>query len=583
MLASMVTPSAAAVPDDSFRPNVGASPVSYGDLIASGVVHGRTGRLLVRADNTASLADLPQIKTVIQLPGGVLRVTPADGVDDLALARLLADRAGVRWAVPDLVLRLSPSLPDDPWVGDEWHLENTGQGGRPVDVDIDAGLAWEFATGAGQTIAILDSGVQTNHPDLSVISGHDYIDRDDDSNPASDDAAPHGTGTAGIAAARGDNGIGVAGVAYDADIYAIRLIGGNTTTEDLYNAFVEAVDAGATVLSNSWGFGTDCTPFPTYAVFDEMVGYAETEGRGGLGAVVVFAAGNGGCDASGDGILNQELVIGVAAIESSDVRAGYSNYGSTVDIGAPTGLLTTDITPGGYGSYGGDDGFYDGFSGTSGATPVVSGVVALMMEANPRITAAQVREVLCDTAVRNDIEHAGYDSDGWSPYYGCGRVDAGAAVAAVANGEPAAPAPAYVTDAPYASHVGIAWIPAEDPDGDVYTYEVVWSTSGADLATVTPVEVDGWALDLTDVTAIGDTVSWQVRARDPWGAGPFSAPVTFTVARAWQPVETPAGCAHRPFGGAVGIVLALAAAMVGGRRRETMHCGPPVTMEPRCA
>jgi subtilisin family serine protease len=559
-----------ALAEDSFFPGRGPESVRYGDLLAAGSVLGRTGHVLVRAEPGA-LDSAPGIRRVTTKRGGLLRVEPADG-DDLALARALRARPGVAWTMPDLILPLVPAAaPDDPLLGDQWHLENTGQGGRPLDVDIDATVAWEYATGAGQRIAILDSGTQLDHPDLRVIPGYDYVDRDDVPDPGDDTSNAHGTGTAGIAAAIGNNGYGVAGVAWDAEVYAIRLIGGATSTEDLYDAFYEAVDAGATVLSNSWGFNSDCSGVPDYAVFDDIFAYAEDVGRDGLGAAVVFAAGNAGCDIDADSMLRHRTIVVVSAIEAWDERAWYSNYGEVVDIGAPTALLTADVSPGGYGSYGGDDAIADGFSGTSGATPVVAGVMALMFEANPRLTARQARSVLCDTAVRMDLQGGEWDADGWSPYYGCGRIDAGAAVAAVANSAPAAPVPRLVSETAELPRVLLAWEPALDADGDVQSYTVRWSLPGDDEPRESVVTET--TIDLSEDLEEGDVVTWTVSATDPWGEGPESAPLTFTVVAA--PVEappadeprpeSPSTCAASPTGGA--LTVALAALLIRRRRR----------------
>ena len=263
-------------------------------LEAGAAVRGRTGDLLARAADPAALAALPGIVSIERLRGGLVRIRLRPGADDLALARELHARADVEWVHPDLRIDLTPALvPADPWFVDQWHLENTGQGGRVAGVDINAAQAWNTATGAGVVVAVIDSGVQLDHPDLVVVPGHDYIDRDDDPSPGTDSSAPHGTGVAGIAAATGNNGLGVAGVAWGSEVYAIRLIGGNTSTSDLYESFAEAVDAGASVLSNSWGF-YGCDGVPSIEVFTEMFDYAEDVGRGGLGSVVVFAAGNDG-------------------------------------------------------------------------------------------------------------------------------------------------------------------------------------------------------------------------------------------------------------------------------------------------
>ncbi len=586
--------------DDTFRIAPGEI-VHYRDLLDSHQILGRTGAVLVGAtgDDTrlpTAVGAIPNL-TVTPQRGGLYRVYGARGTDDLALARVLDQLPGVEFAVPDLILPLTiDTVPNDPYYSGEWHLENTGQSGV-VDTDIDAETAWLYATGAGQLIAIIDTGTQPDHPDLRVTMGYDYVDHDNDATPDYTDAtaAPHGTGTAGIAAASGNNGIGVAGVAYDADIYAIRLIGGATSTDDVYNAFAEAVDAGASVLSNSWGYGT-CDAVSASSVFSKMYRYAENKGRGGLGSVVVFAAGNDNCDTANNGMLSDDRPVVVAALESNDVRSWYSDYGDAVDISAPTNLLTTDWTTGGYGTYNGDDGYYPYFSGTSGATPVVAGVFALMFAANPRLTAADARDVLCETAVKVDLADVTYDSEGRNPYYGCGRVNAGAAVAAVANTAPEAPtvpADATVLPGPHA----LTWSPAFDADNDALRYVVRWSVSGpaptaatgagdtgtvgasvdsaadsgTDSATDTapdsragadsPIPADSGASDTGDtgaapvptsgeITVNGtfyrppvafvdtDVVTWTVAAVDPWGEGPASATATLTVAAPVVPVDT---------------------------------------------
>ncbi len=560
-----------ALADDRFFLDAGPEQASLADLEARGAVHGRTGALVVALDDPHALDGDPRIARVERRRGRVVRVVPAAGVDDLALARDLHGRPGVAWVNPDLKLRLRPaSIPNDPLYPDEWHLDDTEQGGRTNGIDINAPEAWETATGAGVTIAVIDSGVQLDHPDLVVTPGHDYIDDDDDPTPGTDSSSPHGTGVAGIAAARGNNGIGVAGVAWEADIYAIRLIGGDSSTSDLYDSFAEAVDAGADVLSNSWGF-YGCEGVPSMATFQEMFNYAEKHGPGGLGSVVVFAAGNDDCDNSDDAMLDNRYAFVVAALEWNDVRASYSNYGENIDISAPTSVLTTDMSPGGYGSYGGDDAYSDGFSGTSGATPVVSGVVALMIEANPRITAKQIRTAICESAVRNDLELAEYDKYGWSPYYGYGRIDAAAAVNLVADTAPAAPVLTAATEA-YPDRVFLSWEAAIDPDGDVTEYVVHWWLDGEDGGASDGHVTSDLRYDLTGKVAAGDVVHWTVVADDPWGAGETSVEGTLTVLEVPEaPADTgeaptPSTCATAEGSAAAGLLAV--AALLGRRRRR---------------
>lgn len=552
--------------DLRFYPGVGDELVDLATL--PGAV-GRTGELMVRGD-LGALTATPGVLATRRGPLGTWMVRVHG--DDLALARTLHHTHGITWAIPNVLFELQPTaLPNDPFVGDEWHLENIGQGGRIIDVDIDAELAWSFTNGAGQRIAILDSGVELSHPDLTVVAGRDYLDDDDDPSPGGDDAAPHGTGAAGVAAAIGDNGVGVAGVAWGADVYAIRLIGGPSSFEDVADAFEEAVDAGATVLSNSWGY-IGCERIPALAVYHEMFDYAEQQGRGGLGSAVVFAAGNDACDLSDNGMLGFDSVTAVAAVEWNDRRAWYSNWGEHVDLAAPTSLLTTDLSVGGYGSYGGSDAFVDGYSGTSAATPVVAGVFALMFASNTRLTAADAREVLCATAVRNDDALADYDETGWSPWYGCGRVDAGAAVAAVANvGAPGVPATWGAPTSIYDSRAQLVWGAALDPDNDALHYEVEWWTNPDDVALE---HVDGLSLDLGAYVHVTDTLGWRVRAVDAWGAGAWTPTLELPVVADPEPPETDKrGCTTSTAGG----LAAMAAGLLARRKRPAAPVPSSIT------
>ena len=499
-----------------------------------GVPVKRTGRLLARVDDPDAIAALPQVAGVeiLRGDGHVVGIVPAAGVDEVVLSRTLHLRDDVTWAHPDLTVRLVPmDMPDDPYVADQWHLENDGHTGWTPGVDINAETAWSITAGGGGIVAIIDTGVDVAHEDLDVIPGWDYIDDDADPHPDEEsDGGPHGTSSAGVASAIGDNGIGVAGVAYDTQVYAIRLIGGDTDYQDIYDSFAEGVDAGAWVLSNSWGFGDDCPDIPIYAIFQEAMDYAENNGRGGLGTAIVTSAGNGNCDNSNDGFQAVEWAISVAATDGHDHREWYSSYGDVVDVAAPSGsILTTDITgDNGYGDYNGDENYNPWFSGTSASAPVVSGTLALMFAANPRLTAAQARDILCETAVRNDVENGEYNAHGWSRYYGCGRIDAGSAVLAVANGVPGSPTPLAPLDEAWMDRVILTWEAAEDPDDDWLSYEVSWWIGPDDSYATTEI-VDGTRLDITGEAYLDAVVNWTVAAVDLWGPGEVSEIASFTV------------------------------------------------------
>jgi subtilisin family serine protease len=470
----------------------------------------------------------------------VAKLTLKAGSDTLKASQEIHDRPEIQWAHPDFLIDLTlHTLPDDPFVADQWHLENTGQTGAP-GVDINAELAWELTTGQGQLISIIDSGVDLSHPDLLGFSGADYVDGDDDNYPADENS--HGTACAGLAASIGNNAEGGAGVAYGAEIYGVRLLGGPTTLSDTYNAIVSSVDAGASVLSNSWGFSTSCDGYGLPALYIKALDYAEEDGRGGLGAVVLQAAGNNNCDISGDGILSYKTVVAVAALNANDDKESYSSYGTPIDIAAPSGgLITTDIVgDAGYGSYRDNPDYTGGMTGTSAATPVAAGVFALMFSVNDRLTAADARDVVCQTATRNDILDADFDESGWSPYFGCGRIDAGAAVIAVANVAPEAPVSTMTVDTVYEDRIWLDWSEAIDEDEDRLTYRVKWWTNEEEVIEAT---TNGNSLDVTDSARAGDILNWQVQAVDLWGDGPWSETYSLAVTarpEATEP-EVPAG------------------------------------------
>ena len=444
------------VPDRTwFYPHAGqerASLERHGDrfLVQGEMSVAVTGSVLVRVsdeDGLDELASHPQVARLHRLEGPYptarLVVTPE--VDPVALSRELHDRFDVRWAHPDFRLRLQPlgGGMDDTFWDTLWHLDNTGRyEGSVADADIDGPEAWVATRGEGTVVAVLDTGVDPDHEDLEVLPGYDYVDGDDDPRPEPGTSSyEHGTAMAGIAAARGNNGRGVVGVAWEASVLPIRLVGGELTTEALRNAFIFAADQGADVLSNSWSFSAStCPEVPLYAALQEGIDHAVTEGRDGLGSVVVFGSGNGGCDVSPDGLASYEPVVLVGATSDRDEVFGYSNYGAPLDLVSPSGpapdgegeyVRSTDIMgPDGYSSSMGTEDYSDTLWGTSASTPMVAGTLALMFSANPALTGDEARTLLCATADRVQEASAGYDEGGWSERYGCGRVNAAAAVQA---------------------------------------------------------------------------------------------------------------------------------------------------------
>lgn len=281
-----------------------------------------------------------------------------------------------------------PSLvTNDPYLGSAWHLSRVG-----------AMEAWDTTMGSGVTVAILDTGVDATHPDLSsrIVPGWNWFDNNADTR----DVYGHGTLVAGAAAAAGNNGIGVAGLAGQARIMPIRVsdLNGYASWGALSQALVWAADNGARVANISYVVANSAS---TISAANYM------KSKGGL---VFTSAGNYGTDA---GIAPTSSMIPVSATNSSDVKAGWSSYGNFVAISAPGEGVYTTVSGGGYGAA----------NGTSFSSPVTAGVAALVMAANPRLSAAEVENVLYSNAV--DLGAAGRD-----PLYGHGRVDAAASVRA---------------------------------------------------------------------------------------------------------------------------------------------------------
>ncbi|MEM8553830.1 MAG: S8 family serine peptidase [Pseudomonadota bacterium] len=308
----------------------------------------------------------------------------------------------VAYLQPDLVIDAS-SITSDPHSDRLWGLHNDGTNGL-AGADIDVQGAWDRSRGAGVTVAVLDTGIDASHPDLvdslwinsGEIPGNG---RDDDRNGYVDDVYGydfisnrgdavdgngHGTHIAGTIAATADNGVGVVGVAPEAKIMALKVLRDNGTgsTFDAIQALEYAVTMGADVSNMSWG-GDGYN-----WAFENALAEANEAGH-----VVVAAAGNSSVNLTDDPHFpaNYDVpnVISVAATNSYDRLASFSNYGITsVDVAAPGRSIYSTLPGGTYGTK----------SGTSMAAPHVTGTVALLLASEPWLTPAEVRQRLIDTS-----------------------------------------------------------------------------------------------------------------------------------------------------------------------------------------
>jgi len=379
----------------------------------------------------------------------------------LTLAEWLRTQPGVMSAEPQLLRQMVKKFtPDDPLFTNQWHLLNTGQQGATVGVDINVTNVWDQFRGAGVTIGIVDDGLQGSHPDLTnnfnFAISYDYRDNDNDPSPdVTQDF--HGTAVAGVAAARGSNTLGVVGVAFEASLAGIRLIGGTNQTDNLEASAMLHSNAVVFVSNNSWGPVDDgqtlAAPGPLMA---GALANGTGNGRGGLGTIFLWAGGNGrqsGDNANYDGYANSIYTIAVGALNDLGRVADYSEPGANLVVVAPAGAdgsrpqgtSTTDLV--------GTDGYNDGmqtasgdyadadytafFNGTSSATPVVSGVVALLLQANPNLGWRDVQEVLMRSATVTRPTDPDWFTNAagfhFNHDFGAGLINAGAAVALGTN------------------------------------------------------------------------------------------------------------------------------------------------------
>lgn len=410
-----------------------------------------------RTDITAALTDAPQVAVAIQQEA---RERVLRGVED------------------DIT---------DPLFPNQWHLRSSAQNGANVFPAWNAGY-----TGEGIVVASVDDGVWHAHPDIApnyrADLSYDYFGNDPDPS-----AGGHGTAVAGVMAAAADGGQCGVGAAFDAEISGVRLNLSSATDAQEASAISHRND-GIHVYNNSWG-PTDNGRIvegpgmlTEAALLDNI-----SSGRGGLGAITVWAAGNGGLNdnVNADGYANHRTVIAVGATTNTGVRSWYGEPGAPILVNAPSDGGSQGITTTGYSA----STCTNAFGGTSSAAPLVAGVVALMLEANPSLTWRDVKQILAESAMQNDPASPLWQTNAaghlFHPYYGLGRVDAAAAVtlAAAWDNLPAelnASSPVTVVNTPLpdatpGSGAGIpgAWVSSTVNIGDPLQLEHVEITLNA--------------------------------------------------------------------------------------------------------
>ncbi len=440
----------------------GAGEVELGEYVVG----------LDASTSEAELVRLAEAKGLVLLdyrPGEKLAVLgDPNHTTTLEMLEQLRSSEHTSYAEPQFIYRAY--APPDDYGEYLWGLQNTGLAGGVVGADVSAFDAWERATGEGVVVAVMDTGVDSNHPDLfdnmwrnpgevagngidddgngyvDDVHGYDFVDRDG----VAEDNWGHGTHVAGIAAAVGNDGYGVPGLAYQAQVMALKFLdvdGGGYASQGAA-AIRYAVDQGADVINMSFG-----GPGYSYAMRD-AIEYAHEHG-----VMVSAAAGNESSDndsrPSYPASYELENVISVAATDRRDRLSSFSNYGDSVALAAPG----SDIVS----TWPGEDWKY--LSGTSMAAPFVAGAIALLRELAPQHSVSDLRRALLET-VQELPENPDMVASG-------GRLDTAASLSWLAEelgvgGESDAPSGPVEDEAP----IDWIWVPHVIQSSHPYTTQL---------------------------------------------------------------------------------------------------------------
>ena len=416
-----------------------------------------TRRILVRFTGTTPWSEAQ--KLLAAYPVSLIEVCPYaddaymlnitnDAINSVALANQIYEEhpKQVLFAEVDFIKKAVLRFrPNDTFYNRQWHLNNTGSWlgySGTAGVDVNAEAAWEISRGdRGTIIAIVDDGMELNHPDFGnpskIVDPYDALSNDTNPTPpcTSSSQGPygHGIACAGVAAGEGNNGIGVSGLCMNCSVMPVRLIADQGVADStVASVFRRVCDNGAAVINNSWGYSERVT---MSSYLKSGIDYCNQNGRGGLGTSFTWASGNDNRYIYPDEMESYSGVICVGASNNSDGRSGYSNYGPGLDVVAPSNdydgwsIVTTDYSGScGYnnnGTYfgGGQDLDTTGnytytFGGTSSAAPLTAGLVGLVVSTNPGLTWQEVMTLIKDTA----------DGGARTDYMGDGRIDAYAAL-----------------------------------------------------------------------------------------------------------------------------------------------------------
>lgn len=348
----------------------------------------------------------------------------------------LQNKKEIEFAEPNFIRLIIPHT-NDPYFNSQWAIKNQGYNSGTIGADMKVENAWNYSTGNGIKVAIIDTGVDLYHPDLqqNLLSGYDATGGNSNGNQTGN---AHGTACAGIVSAISNNSLGTSGVSYNAKIIPVKVFPTlDAPTDNMFaNGINWAWQNGADILSNSWGGGSYSSTIVN------AINNAVTNGRNGKGCVVLFSTGNHNTSVSFPAIQTNVIAVGASNMfdERKSANSSYhdecwyadchggSNYGAELDVVAPGTMIATSDISGASGYSSGD--YYGYFNGTSSACPNVAGVVALILSANPNLTQSQARAFLeknTDKVLPTTYSYqtnASYPNGTWNNEMGYGRVNA---------------------------------------------------------------------------------------------------------------------------------------------------------------
>lgn len=488
-------------------PSVQALPPRFvaGEILvrpAPGLSDAKFAQVLARSKGRA-LRQLPRLGiSVVQVPSG----------KEQAVIDALAHNPNIAFA--ELNRYVKPTMTaNDPALSSQWHLSK-----------MQASSAWDVSVGTGVTVAVLDTGVYANHADLQgkIVVGRNVTAGTANTADTSD-IYGHGTWVSGVVTEVTNNGTGGASVAPGSQVMPIRITDrtdGYATFGDMASGITWAADHGARIANLSYDGAAGSATVASAASY--MMG---------KNGVVIVAAGNDNTDY---GYTNSPYLYVAAATDSADAKASFSSFGNFVDIAAPgTSIYTTNRS-----------GTYSVVQGTSFSTPIVAGVAAAVMAANPLLAPTDVLSVISTTAT--DLGTAG-----WDKYFGYGRVNELAAVQKAATYQPLdTTAPTVAVASPTAGNIvsGLVGVQVNASDSSGVK-SVALLVNGTLVATSTTGTNNLYAFSWNSTSVADGSYSLTSRATDNAGNVATSAAVSVSVRNAGADTMAPIVTLSNPTSG----------------------------------